>query len=129
MLKVKFINIVTVGAIALATATAAPARADSDGEKIVKLLLGVAAIAAIANATNKDRHHVAHTPPKRAKVIHRVQPPKTCLRKRYTRNGWKTFYSRKCLNKHQYRHNTRHVHNAPQPKHSHNKNRRHAPIY
>lgn len=134
MLKVKFINIVTVGAIALATATAAPARADSDGEKIIKLLIGVAAVAAIANSAKKndDRHtnqRIKHTPPKRVK--HHTRPPKTCLRKRYTGHGWKTFYSRKCLNKHHYRHNDRHVYNDVRPhnNHDHDRRRKHTPIY
>ncbi len=149
---------ITVGALFLASLGTAPAGADTKGNNLVGVLLGIGALAIIvdkakdrkkatASATqssslhshngtaahrhndvartygydrrestfrrsNKNRRHKL-----RQKMHHGHDAPKTCLRQRWTAQGWKTFTSKPCLNKHKARN---HFHETKQTNHFHN---------
>lgn len=115
----KFTIAVIASAIAMTTFATAPVAAASDGDRLATILLGAAAIGVIAHSVKKrkrarqeaaqyDNHY--YRQPRAVQNRHR---PKTCLRKKYTHDGWKTFYSRKCLKRHR---SQSHNHNA----HRHN---------
>lgn len=129
----KFVSAVVAGSIALTAGFSAPAAAGADSEQLARILLGAVAVGAIAHQVNKNsrsRETVVHHndyQSYRPRVEHHNHRPKTCLRRKYTGHGWKTFYSSRCLEQHRHRRNG---HNANarfdnhDHKHSH-KNRKH----
>ncbi len=124
----KFTTAVIAGAIAITTFTTAPVAAASDGDRLAQILLGAAAIGVIVHSANKRkraRQEVTHYDKYQPRVVHNRHRPKTCLRKKYTHGGWKTFYSRKCLEQHRSRsrnHNNHNVYNNNSNHNTHNNN-------
>jgi hypothetical protein len=115
-MKTKLLAFVTAGAIATSGLTVTSAQAGPNDD-LVKFLVGAAIIGAIASEANKaqKKQKVTRAPvhrPHRAQVQrpHRPQvqqphrqvrvsynKPNTCLRQRWTQNGWKTFYAKQCM--------------------------------
>jgi hypothetical protein len=103
-----FIGAVLAGSIAITSIFAAPVAASSRNGDLAKVLLGAAAIGLVAYSVKKNkkrRNNVAkqdyyRPQPYRQRARHYNYKPKTCLRKRYTNHGWKTFYSQRCLANH-----------------------------
>ncbi len=117
MKTTKFIGAVLAGSIAITSAFAAPVAASSRTDNLAKILLGAAAVGLVVHSANKNkrarRANVArqdHYAPRQPRVRYRENRPKTCLRKRYTNHGWKTFYSQRCLAKHRHNHNGGYAH-------------------
>lgn len=91
-------------AIVVSPVAVKPAAANHD---ISRALLGIAAVALIANEIDKNKKKKAATvqtyqPPAKKKkhVAHKPKPKpkaKQCLRQRWTENGWVTYKSQKCL--------------------------------
>ena len=102
----KLTSALVAGAIATSAIFAAPVSAASDGDRLARIVLGAAAVGLVAHKIHKNK--------KRRKEVsrnyrydnrghrsgHRNYRPKTCLRKKYTGYGWKSFYSQRCLAKH-----------------------------
>lgn len=87
-----------IGALALTGAAAAPAKA-GDADAIAALLFGAATVAIIANEVKKDKKsHSSQS----AQTYSTPRPtaPRACLRKKWTNNGWVTFYAPKCVERH-----------------------------
>jgi len=114
-MKSKFIALVTAAAIA--TAGMAPTAAQADKARdIAGLLIGIAAIAAIAEAANNGntrvtvnrgytprtnvaprRHDVrTHNSPRRQDVRNH-HLPRQCLVRQQTRHGWVKYYGKRCM--------------------------------
>ena len=106
MKKSTYISAIIAGALALTSSLSAPASAGADSEQLTRYLLGAAAIAAIAHASKKHRQEApaASYDAYNSHVSYKSSKPRSCLRKKYTNHGWKTFYSKHCLNKHRSRH-------------------------
>lgn len=137
----KFTAAIIASSIALTSLAAIPASAARDGEKLTRLLLGAIAVGAIVDTVKKNkrkRNHAAKYDnynshqPARVRNSHR---PKTCLRKKYTNQGWKTFYSQKCLNRHRAERRDHHPrarhhkhHNSHAHGQQHNNNRYNNPV-
>lgn len=124
------IAIAVSGAIAL-TAAATPASAASDGDRLAQILFGAAAIGAIAHVVHKDKkkrrqREAARNNHYKPQPVYQNHKPRTCLRKKYTNHGWKTFYSRKCLKQHGYGQQVHNNHNTHSHggynQHTHNSN-------
>jgi hypothetical protein len=122
MILSKFTTAIIAGAIAITTFTTAPVAAASDSDRLAQILLGAAAIGVIVHTAKKRKRarqevtHYDNYQHRQPRVVHNRHRPKTCLRKKYTHDGWKTFYSRKCLERHRsqsHNHNT-HKHNGHQ---------------
>jgi hypothetical protein len=107
-------------AIALTGFSAAPAYADKNDA--AKVLMGLAAIAILAQGLNQDKAvqpkpapkpHVKTSPrrpdcrPGRhgARDCRHVErkKPRVCLRQKWTHDGWKRYYSKPCLRAHGFR--------------------------
>ena len=118
MKTTNFIGALLAGSIAITSTFAAPAAAASDGDRLARILLGAAAIGSVVHTVKKNkkrRDAVArrdHYRPNQyqPRVRHNNHRPKTCLRKKYTYNGWQTFYSQRCLAEHRRRNNVRNNH-------------------
>jgi hypothetical protein len=107
MIRSQMTAIVTAGAIALTSFTA-PAAQAGGLSNFEKFLFGATALVVIGSiASNntrarpapvvvKPRPYVVRVKPKPKKVVV-IKPPRVCLRQRYTRQGWKSFYSGQCL--------------------------------
>lgn len=125
-MKAKFIAMITAGAIATSGLSATTANANSNDD-LFRILAGIAIIAAITNNANDgtvtvtpSQHHVKNNRriragnfslprrcfkkvsrnPAKAKLKFRKSeclPPRQCLRKRHTRNGWVKSYAHRCL--------------------------------
>ena len=119
----KFTSAIVAGAIAITSAFATPASAASDGNRLATILLGAAAVGLAVHTIKKNKkshatvaRHNAYRP-REQRAVYNQHRAKNCLRKKYTNHGWKTFYSRKCLEKQRNRHNhgysevSRHNHN------------------
>lgn len=106
MKTTKFIGAVLAGSIAITSAFTAPVAASGRNGDLAKILLGAAAIGLVVHTVKKNkkrRNSVArqdHYRPHQQRARHHNYKPKTCLRKKYTNHGWKTFYSQKCLANH-----------------------------
>jgi hypothetical protein len=133
-MKTKIIALVTAGAIAATGLTPTTAYADK-GRDAIGLIIGLAALAAIADAANNGNTRVTvsnrnshrhYTPPR--PVIVAPALPRQCLRDRHTRKGWVRVYGKRCMNRfgwtwnghrwtqrggnrHSYQDNHRHDHN------------------
>jgi hypothetical protein len=112
-----FIGAVLAGSIALTSTFAAPVAASSKTDNLAKILLGAAAIGLVVHTVKKNKKRRAavarqnqYRPQQyQQRGYHNNHRPKTCLRKKYTYNGWKTFYSKKCLAQHRRQHNDEYV--------------------
>ena len=109
----KFVSAIVAGSIAISAGFAAPAFAGADRNQLARILLGAVAVGAIAHQVNKNKksreavvHHNQYKP-HQPRVVYDRHRPRTCLRKKYTQHGWKTFYSQKCLKQHRNRHGDR----------------------
>lgn len=92
-----------VAAITLTGAATTPAKA-GDADAIAALLLGAATVAIIANETKgKTRPQASHSthtqydPPRYNRPDPRPSAPRKCLRKRWTKEGWVTYYDTSCV--------------------------------
>jgi hypothetical protein len=151
----------TVSAIALfiASISAVPAQAGKSEDNLLGLMLGIGALAIIADKAhdNKKRRATVSQPEGyhshdgsaahrhrnsdrlygydwnestfrrdrkdrrkflRRKMYHGHEAPKTCLRQRWTENGWKTYTSKPCVKKYAAKH---HFHDKKQTNHIHDK--------
>ncbi len=126
-MKTKLIAFVTAGAIAMTGITAAPVQADP-ADDLARFLIGAAILGIVVNEANKhntnvtvstNRGHKAHKPNKRRHAnANQRHKPRQCLRQKWTHNGWKKFYNRRCMadfgwHKHRKNgrwHNARHAH-------------------
>lgn len=157
MIRNPFTTVIAAGALVIASLGAVPARADNTGNNLVGLMLGIGALAIIADkAKDRKRAAVTTTPTTdyhshngtthrhetthrnfghdwnettfrrdrkerrhklRQKMYHGHSAPKTCLRQRWTAQGWKTYTSKPCLKNHKA-HN--HFHGKKQTNHFHN---------
>lgn len=123
----KFTCAVIAGSIALTSAFTTAVQAGGRGDKLATILLGAAAVGLVAHTIHKNKksrakvtqydHYDAYRPNK-PRVRYNDHRPRTCLRKKYTNHGWKTFYSRKCLEQHRVRRNSGYA-----GAHGHNHNR------
>jgi hypothetical protein len=108
MKSAKFISALVAGSIALTAGFTTSASAANNNDKLAKIVLGVAAVAIAANVIRNKKK--SRAPVTQYDTYRTPQPvyndyrPKTCLRKKYTPNGWQTYYSRRCLA--QYRERT-----------------------
>lgn len=109
MKTTKFIGAILAGSIAITSAFAAPVAASSRTDNLAKILLGAAAIGLVVHNVKKNKRarrtnvtRQDHYRPHQPRVRHHNYKPKTCLRKKYTNHGWKTFYSQRCLAKHRH---------------------------
>ncbi len=106
MIISNFTGALVAGAIALTAAFTSPVAAASDGERLARILLGAAAVGLVAHKVRKNkkrREEVSKNyryDSREYRSGHGNHRPKTCLRKKYTGHGWKTFYSQRCLAKH-----------------------------
>jgi len=96
-MKTKLIALLTAGAIATA-GVSAPAQAGPN-EDLARFLIGAAIIGMIANSNNNN------VTVRRAPIVQPVtrvhrHKPRTCLRQRWTRDGWIKFYGRHCMLNH-----------------------------
>jgi len=111
MKSAPFISAIAAAAIALTASIATPAAAGDRGDTLAKILIGAAVVgiaASVIHNKNKRRRQAVtqydtYRPnpayrPYQPRVVYQ-QRPKTCLRQRYTNYGWKTYYSRKCLDR------------------------------
>jgi len=94
----KFSGSLIALSIAFTGLSAAPASANHD---LAKFLLGVGAVAIIANEVNKNKSKPALVPvynkkPKPPKHVHNGNRGKKCLRQRWTEDGWITYRDKKC---------------------------------
>ncbi len=109
-----FIGAVLVSSIAITSTFAAPAAAASDGDRLARILLGAAAVGLVVHTVkkNKNRHATVarqdHYRSRQQRARYNNHRPKTCLRKKYTYNGWQTFYSQRCLAQQRRNNNGRH---------------------
>ncbi len=107
----KFTGAIVAGAIAITSAFATPAAAASDGNRLATILLGAAAVGLVVHTVKKNKKSratvVSHNAyrSRGSHTIYNQHRPKNCLRKKYTNHGWKTYYSRKCLEQQRNRHN------------------------
>ena len=116
----KFASALVAGAIATSAIFATPVSAASDGDVLARIVLGAAAVGLVAHKIHKNKKHRKEVSRnnrydnRNYRSGHRNYRPKSCLRKKYTGYGWKTFYSQRCLTKHRtqrndyydnYRHN------------------------
>ena len=81
--------------IALSPITAAPARADSDADKLLAILLGLAVVGTIID-DRRDRRVVVDRPHR----PNRKALPARCLKRFETRDGTKRFWGARCLERH-----------------------------
>jgi len=104
-MKSKIIALTTAAAIATTSLTAAPTQA-SEADNLLKAIVGVAVLGAVINAasqpsaavtTRRPATVVRVNPRQRVVVRYRSNPPRSCLFKKWSRHGWKTFYGRKCM--------------------------------
>lgn len=92
-----------VAAITLTGAATAPAKA-GDADAIAALIFGAATVAIIANEVKdkkkaKRSAQTHYDPPKYNRSNTRPAAPRTCLRKRWTQNGWVTYYDKVCASR------------------------------
>ncbi len=101
-----FTGALVAGAIAISATFASPVVAASDSDRFARILLGVAAVGLVAHKVRKNKKHREEVSRnyrydnRDYRPGHRNYRPKSCLRKKYTGHGWKTFYSQRCLAKH-----------------------------
>ncbi|MBL4750102.1 MAG: hypothetical protein JKX71_05875 [Amylibacter sp.] len=112
MKTTNFIGAVLAGSIAITSIFAAPVAASGKTDNLAKILLGAAAVGLVVYSVKKNkrarRANVARQDyyrPQQPRVDHQYYKPKICLRKRYTYNGWETFYSQRCLDRNRHNHN------------------------
>jgi hypothetical protein len=98
-----FTGALIAGAIAITTVFASPVAAASDGDRLARIVLGAAAIGLVAHKIHKNKKRRAEVSRRNTygyddnRGAYHNNRPRTCLRKKYTGQGWKTYYSRKCL--------------------------------
>jgi len=131
----KFTGAIVAGAIAITSVFTVPAAAASDSNRLATILLGAAAVGLVVHTVKKNKKShatvVSHNAYKshKPRVAYNRHRPKSCLRKKYTNHGWKTFYSRKCLeqhrkhNNHGYSEASRNNHNRYDDNHGRRHNR------
>jgi hypothetical protein len=101
-----FTGALVAGAIAISAGFASPVAAANDSERLARIVLGAAAVGLVAHKIRKNkkrRAEVSRQNTYRYRDDHsgyHNNRPRTCLRKKYTGHGWKTYYSRKCLAQH-----------------------------
>jgi hypothetical protein len=92
-MRTQIISTLAAAAVALAGLGATPARADDDDiARIIAGLMGIAILGAALN--DRDDRRPVVTPPRPP-----VYPPerRECLRKRWTPNGWVSYYAQNCV--------------------------------
>jgi hypothetical protein len=101
-----FTGVIVASAIATSAIFATPVAAASDGDRLARIVLGAAVVGLVAHKIHKNKKHRKEVSrdyrydDRDYRPQHRDYRPKRCLRKKYTRHGWKTFYSQRCLAKH-----------------------------
>jgi hypothetical protein len=93
-MKKQFIATVVAGAIAFTGFSSAPARAD----QATDFFIGAAAIILLGTAIaqhQKNNRQVTRNVPHKPKR-HRKALPARCQRDLWTKNGWKSFYRKRC---------------------------------
>jgi len=110
-MKAKFIALAVAGALATAGMAPAPANANKFRD-VAGLLIGIAAIAAISDAANRnntranvssrdtsrDVYRPIYVQPRRHVVIREPRAkPRLCVLREYTRDGWVRVYGRRCM--------------------------------
>jgi len=90
-MKKKLTALVTAGAIVTAGLSATPASANQS-QDLLRFVVGVAVIGAIINSANSNRP--------RPSTQNYTPKPRVCLRQRWSRNGWLTYYDNQCMNNH-----------------------------
>jgi len=121
MKSAPFISAIAAASIALTASIATPAAAGDRGDTLAKILIGAAVVGVAASVIhNKNKHRNqavtqydnyrpnAAYRPYRPRVVYNHRP-KACLRQKYTRYGWKTYYSRRCLDRYYSQRNNRYV--------------------
>ena len=103
----KFIGAVLAGSLAITSTFSAPAAASSETDKIAKILLGAAAVGFVVHNIKKNRNRAPVAqydayPQQPQHVSRRRAQPHVCLRQRYTKHGWETYYSQRCLKRQKY---------------------------
>jgi hypothetical protein len=94
-----FTGVIVASAIATSAIFATPVAAASDGDRLARIVLGAAVVGLVAHKIHKNKKHRKEVS-RDYRYDDRDYRPKRCLRKKYTRHGWKTFYSQRCLAKH-----------------------------
>lgn len=129
MLISNFTGALIAGAIAITTVFAAPVAAANNGNRLARIVLGAAAVSLVAHKVRKEKTYRREVSRRNTREYrnnrtrHHDNRPKTCLRKKYTDHGWKTYYSRRCLSKHRKH---RHEHYDARRDNGHANSRRHS---
>jgi len=102
-MKRNLIGFITAGAIATAGLTPTAASADQ-GRDLLGLIVGIAAIATIADAARKNENRATvssrntHRPQAAVRHVYRAPvPPRRCIVQTRTRHGWVSYYGKRCM--------------------------------